>query len=86
MANIYIILLDVTRGYSDQQQMQFHKVPALSNVLGYAEHFAKQNRTAMSNIRLYVAESKKVWDQMSREFVKRAYFRPAKENAEPLFG
>ena len=86
MANIYFILLDVTRKSTDQQQMKFIKVSAGQNILDFANWFAEDNGTDIDNIRLYVAESMKVWDRARQDFIKGAYFRDSTPDKEPLFG
>lgn len=72
MANVYFLVMDVTKDREDPKQMWFSKTYHYQDLTGYVLSIAKRNGTEPEKIKLFIYPTKKAWEASMREFVKRA--------------
>lgn len=71
MARVYFIIMDRTKARNDEEQMMFYHTNALNDMAGYLTRIADEREMDIHELRLYVAPSKKVWDDMMWHFARR---------------
>lgn len=64
MAKVYFIVMDRTKARDDEEQMMFHCENALNDISGYLARYMEQRALDINDFRLYIAPSKKVWEEM----------------------
>ena len=79
MANFYITILDTTKARTDEKQMQFFIVGALTDIGGLLTGAAEENKTPLNKMRLFINPNRKTWDNSRQEYLKRVYFRGESE-------
>lgn len=72
MANVYFLVMDVTKDREDPRQMLFSQSPYYQDLSGLVFSIAKRNGTEPEKIKLFIYPTKKAWEASMREFVKRA--------------
>lgn len=71
MARVYFIIMDTGKARNDEEQMMFYHTNALNDMAGYLTRIADEREMDIHDLRLYVAPSKKVWDDMMWHFARR---------------
>lgn len=71
MANCYFIIMDTKKERDDEEQMLFFHRPFLNDISGILVEIARKREAPVEDFRLYVCPSKKEWDKMFNEFLRR---------------
>lgn len=66
MKNLYYQLFDRTRKPEDPNFAHFGKQPICNDFAGVVEAFAKHNRVAVSDVRMFFYETKEQWQRAER--------------------
>lgn len=63
MKKIYFEIYDITKEPTEWHSAFFGKVRPYDDIMGIVADFAEGNGTDIKNIRLYIYETKKVWEK-----------------------
>ena len=67
---IYLLVFDRSRDWHDPNCCDFLKLPLGTDLAGHITSKAKRNNTTPDNIRMFVYESKRIWDGQRTEWVR----------------
>ena len=61
----YLVIADTTKSRTEWEQQNFIKVRCLTDIAGHLTRTAQNNKTDLKDMRLYIADSKRHWDEMA---------------------
>ena len=70
MKKIYFELYDTTRAPEDWESSLFSTINTNNDILGIAKDFAERNHTDIKDIRMYIYESKTIWEKAFQHWLK----------------
>ena len=66
MTNFYLVIADTTKNRTDWEQQSFVKVRCFNDIAGHLTRAAQNNKTDLKDMRLYIIDTKKHWDNMAK--------------------
>lgn len=71
MKHIYFQVIDISKASTDVNYSYFGEAPINHDIAGYVTSMANRNKSNINDIRLFIFESKKAWNEAMREWVSK---------------